>query len=181
MSSAHEIVFKDVSVPAPNKSALKTKVNSSKKRNKGWQWLDLIWKRSWRSGVKCWHLQMVKLSPCETALTFAAQSPPGTEMFPAISFLMPNMISLRLECFWLFFFEPEPRDLNNRQLIQHKLIKRLWTSLAASSKKRSVTQEAGFPSFRRASLSTTSRSYSLNVSLCNDSLEIGSTKNHEQP
>ena len=34
MSSAHEIVFKEVSVPAPNKSALKTKVNSSKKETK---------------------------------------------------------------------------------------------------------------------------------------------------
>ena len=45
MSSAHEIVFKDVSVPAPNKSALKTFLGQQQKKgNKGGQWLDLIWK-----------------------------------------------------------------------------------------------------------------------------------------
>ena len=142
--------------------------------------LDLN-KRSFCSGVNCWHLQMVKLSPCETALTFAAQSPPGTEMFPAILVPKPNIIALRLECFWWIFFKPEPQDWINRRLIQYKLIKRLWTSLAASSRKRSVTQEAGSPSFRRASLSTTSRSYSLRASLCNDSVEIDSTKNNEKP
>ena len=38
MSSAHEIVFKDVSVPAPNKSALKTKVSSSKKTEVSNEW-----------------------------------------------------------------------------------------------------------------------------------------------
>ena len=89
MSSAHEIVFKDVSVPAPNKSALKTKVSSSKKKKQRLAMIRLDLKKiilQWGEmlGEHCWHLQMIKLSPCETAFTFAAQSPPGTRRYTEV-------------------------------------------------------------------------------------------------
>ena len=151
MSSAHEIVFKDVSVPAPNKSALKTKVSSSKKRNKGWQWLDLIWKKimtQWDELLAPADDKVVSLWNCfHLRRSVAAWD---EEVYGGISLPMPNIKSLRLECFWRFFFKQEPRDFINQRLIQHKLINRCepaWQPLPRKGRwhKRSVLLLSGAP------------------------------------